>query len=137
MKKTNGKHLAMAPRVKHSAQVIWLAGLGALATAGDESNKIFTRLVKRGELVDKAGRSQVKKLAAKAGEMRDDATLTLGKRMRAPFDKGVTTALHRIGVPTRSEILALTKRVEALTKAVEKQRKVAPRAHKPAPAALV
>jgi polyhydroxyalkanoate synthesis regulator phasin len=33
----------------------------------------------------------------------------------------MATALHRLGVPTRSEILELTKRVEALTRAVEKK----------------
>ena len=126
-------------RMKESAQAIWLAGLGALATAGEESNRIFVRMVKRGEQVDKAGRGQVKKIAARAGEMRDDATMAIGKRVRVPLDKGVTTALHRIGVPTRGEILALTKRVEALTRAVEKQRRVkhAPKAHKAAAPALV
>ena len=135
MKKTNGKRNGvMVPRVKQSAQAIWLAGLGALATAGDESSRMFGRLVKRGEQVDKLGRGQMKRLADKAGAMREDATMAIGKRVRLPLDKGVTTALHRIGVPTRSEILALTKRVEALTRAVEKQRrvKVAPKAHKPA-----
>jgi hypothetical protein len=43
-------------------------------------------------------------------------------RITAPFDAGVTTALHRLGVPTRKEIGLLTKRVEELTKSVEKTR---------------
>lgn len=109
------------PMVKESAQAIWLAGLGALATAGDEGNKIFHQLVKRGESVDKANRSSMKKLAGKVGDLRDDATAMIGTNVRKPLDKGMATALHRLGVPTRHEILELTKRVEALTRAVEKK----------------
>jgi poly(hydroxyalkanoate) granule-associated protein len=110
------------PRMKATAQAIWLAGLGAFATAGDEGNKIFHQLVKRGESVDKSNRSQVKKLAARVGDLREDASSMLGTRVRKPLDKGMATALHRLGVPTRTEILELTKRVEALTRAVEKKR---------------
>jgi len=122
------------PRMKESAQAIWLAGLGALATAGDESSKIFQQLVKRGESVDKANRTSMKKLAGRVGDLRDDASSMIGTRVRKPIDKGMATALHRLGVPTRSEILELTKRVEALTRAVEKKRHNGRRAHKPAPA---
>ncbi len=109
------------PKVKESAQAIWLAGLGALATAGDEGNKIFHQLVKRGESVDKANRSSMKRLAGKVGDLRDDASSMLGNKVRKPLDKGMATALHRLGVPTRSEILELTKRVEALTRGDEKK----------------
>jgi poly(hydroxyalkanoate) granule-associated protein len=123
MKKTTKKRTAVAPRMKESAQAIWLAGLGALATAGDESSKIFQQLVKRGEAVDKQGRGRMKKLAAKAGDLREDAAATISTRVRKPLDKGMATALHRLGIPTRSEILELTKRVEALTKAVQKKQK--------------
>ena len=122
------------PRMKESAQAIWLAGLGALATAGDEGSKIFQQLVKRGESVDKANRSSMKKLAGRVGDLRDDASAMIGTRVRKPIDKGMATALHRLGVPTRSEILELTKRVEALTRAVQKKQHNGRRAHKPAPA---
>ena len=36
------------------------------------------------------------------------------------LDEQVTAALHRIGVPTRSEIATLGKRVELLTASIEK-----------------
>lgn len=122
------------PRMKESAQAIWLAGLGALATAGDEGSKIFQQLVKRGESVDKANRSSMKKLAGKVGDLRDDASSMIGTRVKKPLDKGMATALHRLGVPTRSEIVELTKRVEALTRAVEKKQKNGRRPHKAATA---
>jgi hypothetical protein len=41
--------------------------------------------------------------------------------VRLPLDKGMTKAMHRLGVPSRTEILELTKRVEALTQAVAKK----------------
>ena len=55
----------------------------------------------------------------KVGNVREGAQHTFG-RITAPIDAGVTTALHRLGVPTRKEIGLLTKRVEELTKSVEK-----------------
>ncbi|MGB5658402.1 MAG: phasin family protein, partial [Thermoanaerobaculia bacterium] len=35
--------------VVQSAQKIWLAGIGALATAEEEGSKLFNSLVKKGE----------------------------------------------------------------------------------------
>jgi poly(hydroxyalkanoate) granule-associated protein len=133
--KKNGSRM---PRMKESAQAIWLAGLGALATAGEEGNRIFSRLVKKGEETEKLGRGKidlrVKRIAARAADFRADANAAFGTRVRKPIDKGMAIALHRLGVPTRNEILALTKRVEALTRAVEKQHR--PAHHTPKPAAV-
>jgi poly(hydroxyalkanoate) granule-associated protein len=123
MAKNGKKLMAVAPTMKRSAQAVWLAGLGALATAGEEGNKIFHQLVKRGETVEKAQKAQVKRFVAKADDLRGDANAAFGLRVRKPIDKGVAAALHRLGVPTRNEILELTKRVEALTRAVEKKSK--------------
>ena len=36
--------------VKDNAQHIWLAGLGALATAGEEGSRVFEDLVEKGEV---------------------------------------------------------------------------------------
>jgi poly(hydroxyalkanoate) granule-associated protein len=120
MRRAAKKAMAVRPMIMESAQQIWLAGLGAFAMAGEEGNKLFHQLVRRGHDVEKAGRSQVQKLVAKAGDLREDAEAAVGK-VRLPLDKGMTKAMHRLGVPTRNEILELTKRVEALTKAVAKK----------------
>lgn len=118
----NGKKVATLPVIRESAQNVWLAGLGALAMAGEEGNRLFRQLVKKGESMDRANRAKLGELKHKALDLRHDATAAVG-RLTAPVDAGVTTALHRLGVPTRKEILALTKRVEELTRAVEKSRK--------------
>jgi poly(hydroxyalkanoate) granule-associated protein len=133
------------PMVQEAAEQIYLAGLGAFAMAEEEGTKVFESLVKKGKGLDKLNKARVQKLLTqvegKVGDVREGAEHTFG-RITAPIDAGVTTALHRLGVPTRKEITLLTKRVEELTKSVEKTRKVTPRrvARRPgkkAPAAMV
>jgi poly(hydroxyalkanoate) granule-associated protein len=139
MTKTVKRNGSRAPRMKESAQAVWLAGLGALAAAGEEGNRIFHQLVKRGEAAEKMGLGRievrVKRIAAKAADLRADASAAFGTRVRRPIDRGMAIALHRFGVPTRSEIMALTKRVEALTRAVEKQHRPHTAHHTPKPVA--
>ena len=107
-----------------AAHKVWLAGLGALATAGQEGEKLFSTLVSRGEKlenkvdpVERASasvRNTVKGVRTRAGR-------TLGS-IQTTIDDSVSSALHRLGVPTRSEIAALSQRVEKLTRAVEKRK---------------
>lgn len=120
----------MTMTAKDTMQQIWLAGLGAFAMASEEGNKLFKTLVKKGETVDKFGKAQVEKALARVEGAREDATAAFG-RIGAPIDAGITTALHKLGVPTRKEIQTLTRRVEELTRSVDKRtparRKAAPR----------
>jgi poly(hydroxyalkanoate) granule-associated protein len=122
--------------VRENAQHIWLAGLGALATAGEEGGRLFEQLVKKGshiEKMNKARLSQVlEKAQGRARALRGDAE-TAVERLAAPIDRGVSTALNKLGVPTRKEIMALTRRVEELTRTVvQKKAKVRTRARRAA-----
>ncbi|HTO73623.1 MAG TPA: phasin family protein [Gemmatimonadales bacterium] len=114
-----------APAVREAAEHIYLAGLGAFALAEEEGTRVFENLVKKGKNLDKMNKARVQKLLTqvegKVGNAREGAGHTFG-RLTAPIDAGVTTALHRLGVPTRKEIALLTRRVEELTKSVEKNR---------------
>jgi len=116
--------------VRDNAQHIWLAGLGALATAGEEGSKVFDELVIKGAKLEKTGRARLEKVLAKAQGrarvLRGEAEGAVG-RFRAPIDAGVSTALNKLGVPTRKEILTLTRRVEELTRTVEGTKKRAAR----------
>lgn len=124
-----------AERVQESAQNVWLAGLGALTLAEDESGKFFKALVKRGAALDsrnkKAFTQMVKNVEARvevAKETVVDATSgTIGK-IEAGLEDGMATVLHTFGVPTRNEIRSLTKKVDALTQSVEKKAKSARKA---------
>ncbi len=98
--------------IKDSAHKIWLAGLGALAAAGEEGDKLFRRLVEKGETVEKSGKQQVDVAKEKLG--------AVWSEVESKLDDSVSNVLHRMGVPTRDEIGKLTRRVEDLAAKVEK-----------------
>ena len=107
---------------KDTAHRIWLAGLGALATAEEEGGKLFSRLVDRGRDVESRGKVEVDKVVDKAGKVVDKAKSKAGSTwedLGSKVDETITSALHRLGVPTREEIHNLTKRVEELNSKVE------------------
>ncbi len=115
--------------VKEAAQDIYLAGLGAVALAGEEGNRLFDDLVKKGRALEKTGRARVEQALDRARGLRTDARKAVAKAA-GPLDDGMTSAMHKLGVPTRREIQALTRRVEELTRVVEKRGTRAPRAAK-------
>ncbi len=101
--------------LKDSAHRIWLAGLGALAAAGEEGSKMFDRLVDRGREYEAKGRDEAKKQYDEAKSSAEDTWKGWGDKI----DESVTKALHRLGVPSRDEIHTLTQRVEELNSKVE------------------
>ena len=101
----------MQDETKDSAHRIWLAGLGAWAAASEEGGKLFQQLVERGKDLESRGKEEVDKAKVKAGEVFSEAG--------SKFDEILTSALHRMGVPSRDEIHTLTQRVEELTAKIE------------------
>ena len=122
METTTGTEKNTQEELKDSVHRIWLAGLGALAAAEEEGSKLFSKLVDRGRDVESKGKVEVDKVA-KA----ESAFENWGEK----FDEKLTSALHRLGVPTRDEIHNLTQRVEELNSKVEHLKpKAAPAAPK-------
>lgn len=101
--------------LRESAHRIWLAGLGALASAGEEGTKMFDRLVDRGRDYEAKGRDEARKQYEGARSTADELWSTWSGKL----DEAVTSALHRMGVPSRDEIRNLTQRVEELNAKVE------------------
>jgi poly(hydroxyalkanoate) granule-associated protein len=101
--------------LRESAHRIWLAGLGALAAAGEEGTKVFDRLVDRGRDYETRGRDEARKQYEGARSTADELWGTWSGKL----DEAVTNALHRMGVPSREEIRNLTQRVEELNAKVE------------------
>ena len=107
---------------KYSRQ-IWLAGLGAYAKIGEDGNKLFESLVREGERTEQIVRDEVE--AVKSGarsrvaDVRDKA---LGKwnALEEAFDKRLTSAITRLGVPSRNDILALDEKIEALNSQLDR-----------------
>jgi poly(hydroxyalkanoate) granule-associated protein len=132
--------------VRESAHKIWLAGLGALAVTEEEGSKLFKNLVQQGERYEAEGKQRLKaakrdavdagaragKLAEETAERARRAAEGAWEQLGGAFDEKLAKALHRIGVPTRDEINALSRRIEELTRAVDRARGPKPGAAKPA-----
>mgnify|MGYP000914757180 CR=1 FL=1 len=102
--------------IRASANMIWLAGLGAFAKAQEEGSKVFDALVKEGE--------QVQKRASKSAdqtmtEIKERASGTWDK-LEQVFEDRVARALHSLNVPTKTDLNALSKRVAELTEVAER-----------------
>jgi poly(hydroxyalkanoate) granule-associated protein len=140
-KQADGK---LKEEIKENAGRVWLAGLGALATAEEEGGKLFRGLVKKGQSFEKQGLAQFDKLKAKVEEVAEAAKDRAGEAwgkveekvegVEDRLDDRVAGVLRKIGVPSKNEIATLTRRVEELTDLVEKKLKSAGPAKRPAAA---
>lgn len=92
---------------------VWLAGLGTAAAVEERARGAFSTLVEQGEMMEERVASREKLGRAKA-RLRDAR-----KKIEKQTEKGVTTALHFVGLPTYHEINTLIDRVEKLTHRVE------------------
>ena len=101
----------LAARVRESASQIWLAGLGAFATAQREGLKMFENLVAEGEKFQERAKLETDE---RLENMRGKATGAWDK-LEQVFEERVARALHVLSVPTRKDIDQLSKRVSELT----------------------
>lgn len=108
---TDNSAKKMQEDLKESAYKIWLAGLGALSAAEEEGERLFKRLVEKGEEMESKGKNRMEDAQAAVSETLKD--------VEKSFDERLTGALQRIGVPSREEIRTLTRRVEELNRKVE------------------
>ena len=107
---------ALARAVRSSAQQIWQAGLGAFVKAQQEGGREFTRLVRDGTELQKRARKvedATDTVARKAERSSRRASGTWGK-LEQVFEERVARALAAIDVPARSEIEALSHRIDEL-----------------------
>ena len=107
--------------IVENAHQIWLAGLGAVATAQEEGSKLFKNLVVKGEGMENAGRTKVEEAKGAVTGVKVVAE-SYWETFERTLDEKVTTVIHRLGVPTKDEIDTLTVRVEALTAAIDNLR---------------
>ncbi len=116
--KVTGRGLAL----REPAERIWLAGLGAFAMAEEEGSKLFSTLVKKGRVLQKASSARLDARMEGVRErlegLREIPEATID-RLNGRIDASMTSVLHRFGVPTKREIGTLTRRVEELTKSLE------------------
>jgi len=127
MTDTKTKAKELQDDFKESVNKVWLAGLGALATAEEEGSKLFKNLVERGERYETKGRERWAEVKQEVKGKVDEATSKARQQAETGWDKvegrideAVSSALARAGVPSRDEIATLTKRVDELIATVEK-----------------
>ena len=123
----------LATSILESANQIWLAGLGAFATAQEEGSKAFDSFVKEGERVQ----DRAKKAAGdKLDEVREKAVGAWDK-LEDVFEGRVSRALRNLSVPHKRDVDSLTRRVAELTTAVEELSAKTPRVKPPVHVAAV
>jgi poly(hydroxyalkanoate) granule-associated protein len=97
------------------ARKVLLAGIGAVALAQEEIEDFVNRLVDRGEIAEKDGRRLVNDVMERRKKQMEKAGDELDRR--------IEQILHRMNVPTKSDIDALTRKVTTLTKKVGELKK--------------
>ena len=117
----------MADNAIEYARQVWLAGLGALAKAEKEGSKLFDTLVQRGEELEaqamQKAEDAVEDLKDRLEGAREGAVNNLNK-LEKVFQKRVTRALHRLGVPSREDIQDLARQVNVLQESIKEMIKV-------------
>jgi poly(hydroxyalkanoate) granule-associated protein len=104
---------------KESANEIWLAGLGAFNFVGAEGSRLFQELVEKGrEFEEEHEGGRLSRITERAMGLKEDAKNVLSK-VASPIEDGLSATMQRLGMPTRTEIVKLTHRVEELTKIVQ------------------
>lgn len=109
-----------------AAQNIWLAGLGALASAQAEGSKAFDALVKQGLDMQAQTKEQWSEAAQRLGSLNPLASGTGSAAGPAPWDRlggifenRVARALDSLGMPSAAEVAELQQRVTALEQALD------------------
>jgi poly(hydroxyalkanoate) granule-associated protein len=104
--------------LREAGRHLWLAGLGAVAEAGEgrrEWHQAFDRLVERGRPVDERQR--------KALEQVEERTGTTVREMKKLFEDTVQyeskNLLKRLGLMTRDDVKVLAARIDSLAVKVD------------------
>lgn len=106
------------PMVEMARKVL-LAGVGAVALAQDEVEAFVNRLIERGEIAEKDGRKLINDVMDRRRKQMEE-TQTKAKES---LDGRVEAILHRMNIPTKSDIEALSEKIAALTKKVDRLKK--------------
>ena len=94
---------------------VLLAGVGAISVAQDEAEKFVHKLIEKGEIAEKDGRSLLNDLA----ENRKQRAQESSKRVSDELEKRMEGLLNRMNIPTKSDIEQLSTKVAELTKKID------------------
>lgn len=113
--------------VADSAHKMWLFGLGAVRATQEEGGRMIDDMISRGRKAEKQGSKELDKVVRRVETGAEEMSKEVESRLKG--------TLRRLGVPTREDILTLTRRVEEISGLVDQLAAERRRAAKPAPAA--
>ena len=100
-----------------------LASVGAVVLAQEEIEDFVGKLVQKGELAEKDGKTLVKDLLEKrnkqAAEPQTRETGNAAQAVTSAIDNTVDKVLHKINVPTKGDVEELAKKIEEIDKKIE------------------
>ena len=94
-----------------AARKVLLASIGAVALAQEEVEDFVHKLVERGEIVEKDGKSMVSDLVGKRKKQTEKAEKVTESRLE--------DLLRRMNIPTKSDIADLSEQITVLTEKVD------------------
>ncbi len=112
---------AAEPTEKNQSQMVemlrkvMLATIGAAAIAQEEVEALINRLIERGEIAEKDG----KKLMHEMMDKRKSRTI----KVEDEINKNISDVLERMNIPTRTDIDALSQKINGLSKKIDDLKK--------------
>lgn len=94
---------------------VLLATIGAAAIAQDEIEAFVNRLVERGEIAERDGKTLVHEMKEKRK--------TRSMRWEEEINKNVTDVLDRMNIPTKADVDALNMRLAELSRKIDELNK--------------
>ncbi|MFQ5420913.1 MAG: phasin family protein [Anaerolineae bacterium] len=94
---------------------ILMAGIGAVVVAQDEMEAFVDKLVERGEIAEKDGRTLINDLRQRRQEK--------AKKAEADLEKRVESMLDRVNLPNKKDMEELSAKIAALAEKVDELKK--------------
>jgi poly(hydroxyalkanoate) granule-associated protein len=94
-----------------TARKMLMASIGAAALAQEEVEGLVKKMVDRGEIADKDGRTLVRDVLEKRKKQ--------AKKAEEQMDRQIEEILHRLKVPSKGDIDALGAQITALSKKID------------------
>ena len=96
-----------------------LASVGAMVVAQEEIEEFVGKLVQKGELAEKDGKTLVKDLIEKRKQGENGASSGASAAVTSAIDTTVDKVLHKINVPTKTDVEELARKIEEIDKKIE------------------
>ncbi len=113
--------VAAEPNEKAQSQMmelvrkVMLATMGAAVIAQEEIEALINRLIERGEIAEKDGKKLMHEMM--------DKRKTRTAKVEDEINKNITDVLERMNIPTRTDIDALSQKINGLSKKIDDLKK--------------